>query len=88
MKTRTVVHIALNAKNERVGNLVEVAGRFIPFEGWCFTQRSDAWSCRSAMGWIDNDYGTESTLKKWKKDAAKFDKAVRFQRVTLIGESK
>ena len=34
MKTRTVVHIALNAKNERVVNLVEVAGRLITVEGW------------------------------------------------------
>ena len=33
MKTRIVVHIALNAKNESVGNLVEVAGRLIPFGG-------------------------------------------------------
>ena len=88
MKTRTVVHIALNAKNERVGNLVEAAGRLIPFEGWCFTRLSEMWSSRAASEWIYNDYGTESTLKKWKKDAAKFDKAVRFQRVTLIGESK
>ena len=41
MKTRTVVHIALNDKNERVGNLVEVAGRLIPFDGWCFTLLSE-----------------------------------------------
>ena len=68
--------------------MVEVAGRFIPFEGWCFTQRSDAWSCRSAMEWIDGYYNTESTLKKWKKHASEFDGAVRFQRITLIGESK
>jgi hypothetical protein len=88
MKTRTVVHIALNAKNQRVGNLVEAAGRLIPFEGWCFTHRSEMWGCRAASEWIDDDYNTESTLKKWKKDAAKFYKAVRFQRVTLIGESK
>ena len=88
MKTRTVVHIALNSKNERVGNLVEVAGRFIPFEGWCFTQRSEIWACRSASEWINCDYGTVSTLKKWKKESAEFDSAVRFQRVTLIGETK
>lgn len=88
MKTRIVVHIALNAKNERVGNLVEVVGRFIPFDGWCFTHRSEMWGCRAASEWINDDYSTEFSLKKWKKDAAKFDKAVRFQRVTLIGESK
>ena len=88
MKTRTVVHIALNAKNERVGNLVEVAGRLIPFDGWCFTLLSEMWGCRTASEWICNYYYAECSLKKWKKVAAKFDKAVRFQRVTLIGESK
>ena len=88
MKTRMVVHIALNAKNEQVGNLVETAGRLIPFEGWCFTQRSEILACRSASEWINCDYGTESTLKQWKKLAVKFDSAVRFQRVTLIGETK
>ena len=31
MKTRMVVHIALNAKNERVGKLFGCSGRFIPF---------------------------------------------------------
>ncbi len=87
MKTRTVVHIALNAKNERVGNLVEVVGRLIPFDGWCFTQRSKIWACRATSEWINADYGTESTLKQWKKHAADFDGAVRFQRVTLIGET-
>ena len=88
MKTRTVVHIALNAKNDRVGNLVEVAGILIQFEGWCLTHLSEMWSSRAASTWIRDDYSTECSLKKWKKDAAKFDKAVRFQRVTLIGESK
>ena len=88
MKTRVVVHIALNAKNERVGCLVEAAGRLITFEGWCLTRFHKEWSDREASEWINDDYSTESTLNKWKKDAAKFDKAVRFQRVTLIGESK
>lgn len=88
MKTRTVVHIALNAKNERVGNLVEVAGRLIQFDGYGIAYFSIAWRGRNSSTWIRDDYSTECSLKKWKKDAAKFDKAVRFQRVTLIGESK
>ena len=78
MKTRTVVHIALNAKNERVGNLVEVAGRLIPFDGWCFTHLSEMWGCRAASEWICNNYYAECSLKKWKEYAAIFDKAVRF----------
>ena len=88
MKTRIVVHIALNAKNERVGSLVEAAGRLIPFEGWCFTRFYKEWGDRETSEWINDDYSTEPTLNKWKKEAAKFDNAVRFQRVTLIGESK
>ena len=87
MKTRIVVHIALNAKNERVGNLVEVAGRLIPFEGYCFGNSYNRWSKRVANDWIDINCITP-TLKKWKKESAEFDRAVRFQRVTLIGESK
>ena len=88
MKTRVVVHIALNAKNERVGNLVEAAGRLIPFEGYSLAEFSIAWRDRNSSEWVRDDYHTERSLKKWKKDAAKFDNAVRFQRVTLIGESK
>ena len=88
MKTRIVVHIALNAKNERVGNLVEAAGRLIPFDGYGLAEFSIAWRGRNSSTWIRDDYNTECSLKKWKKDAAKFDKAVRFQHVTLIGESK
>ena len=33
MKTRIVVHIALNAKGERVGSAIEGAGRLLPFVG-------------------------------------------------------
>ena len=83
-----VVHIALNAKNERVGSLVEVAGRLIAFEGWYFTKFYKKWRDREVIEWINDNYCTEPTLNKWKKEAAKFDDAVRFQRVTLIGESK
>ena len=67
LKTRIVVHIALNAKNERVGNLVEVVWRFIPFEGWCFANNSKRWSCREVNEWINHDYNTELTLKNGRK---------------------
>ena len=88
MKTRVVVHIALNAKGERVGNLVEAAGRLIPFEGYSLAEFSIAWRAKNSSVWIRADYLTARSLKKWKKDAAKFDKAVRFQRVILLGETK
>ena len=65
MKTRVVVHIALNAKNERVGSLVEAAGRLIPFHGWCFTRFYKEWRDREASEWINDVYSTEPTLNKW-----------------------
>ena len=86
MKTRTVVHIGLNAKNERVGNLVEVAGRLIPFGGGSLGLAY--WTKRKASTWIEYDWHAMGSLKKWKDYCKKASKAVRFQRVTLIGESK
>ena len=86
MKKRTVVHIALNAKNERVGNLVEVAGRLIQFGGGSLWLAY--WSERKASTWIENDWYTMGSLKEWKDYCKEASKAVRFQRVTLIGESK
>ena len=86
MKTRTVVHIALNAKNERVGNLVEVAGRLIPFGGGSLGLA--CWTKRKASTWIEADWHTMGSLKEWKDYCKEASKAVRFQRITLIGESK
>ena len=86
MKTRTVVHIALNAKNERVCNLVEVAGRLIPFGGdslWLAY-----WPKRKVSTLIKDGWATIESLKEWKDYRKEASKAVRFQRVTLIGESK
>ena len=84
MKTRIVVHIALNAKNERVGNLVEVAGRLIPFGGGSLGLAY--WTKCKASTWIEADLDTSGSLKEWKDYCKEASKAVRFQRVTLIGE--
>ena len=86
MKTRTVVHIALNAKNEQVSNLVEVAGRLIPIGGGSLLL-AYLTKCKAST-WIEDDWHTMGSLKKWKDYCKKASKAVRFQRVTLIGESK
>ena len=86
MKTRIVVHIALNAKNEQVSNLVEVAGRLIPFGGGSLGLAY--WSKRKASTWIKDDWATMESLKEWKDYCKEASKAVRFQRITLIGESK
>ena len=84
MKTRIVVHIALNAKNERVNLLVNVAGQLIPFRYCAIDDLTD----RTAMKWLDANFRTFATIALWKYDVKKRYRAVRFQRVTLIGESK
>ena len=85
MKTRTVVHIALNAKNERVGCLMCVAGRFIPFSDSSELQKE---ARRPSSFWLYGGFYTVVSVKAWKSYSKSVEKAVRFQRVTLIGESK
>lgn len=81
MKNRMVVHIALNAKNERVGLLVEVVGRFIPFYD-SVDFKKDVNKPNSF--WMIT-YVTIPTLSYWKRFSKEVDQAVRFQRVTLVG---
>ena len=88
MKTRIVVHIALNAKGERVGCLVSAAGRFIPFEGWSFIEMLKTWEKRGITEWMDSYYGVEESLSDWKSFLKRYNKAARFQRVTLLGETE
>ena len=85
MKTRTVVHIALNAKNERVGYLMCVAGRFIPFSDDSKLQKE---ARRLTSFWLYGWFHTVVSVNAWKSYSKSVEKAVRFQRVTLIGESK
>ena len=84
MKTRIVVHIALNAKNERVNMLVSVSGQLIPFRNCTIDDLTD----NTAMQWIGDGFCTFETIANWKFDVKKRYRAVRFQRATLIGESK
>lgn len=82
MKTRIIVHIALNAKGERCGSMVEVCGRLIPFGGHVFS----TWKYQSATQWIDLKFTTLESIAFWKK-YSKRNGAVRFQRVTVLGEA-
>ena len=84
MKTRIVVHIALNAKNERVSLLVSVAGQLIPIRYCTMNSLTD----RTAMEWLGDNFCAFASIANWKSDVKNWYKAVRFQRVTLIGESK
>ena len=83
MKTRIVVHIALNAKNERVGYLMCVAGMFIPFSGNSKLQKE---AKRPTSFWIYDGFYVVDSVNAWKSYSKLVGKAVRFQRVTLIGE--
>ena len=85
MKTRMVVHIALNAKNERVGSLVEAAGRLIPFY---YASKLQKEAIRPTSFWLYDGFYTIQSVKYWKSYCKSVKNAVRFQRVTLIGESK
>lgn len=86
MKTRTVVHIALNAKNERVRVLACICGRLASFSGSFFGDLKNTTS-RPCAYWFDANLIASKSLSQWKRES-KIRGAVRFQRVTLIGESK
>lgn len=85
MKTRIVVHIALNAKNERVGCLVNVCGILIGFSG---DHSFVGFKSQPVNHWLTIGNRSMKSLKKWKEKMKVVENSVRFQRVTLIGESK
>ena len=84
MKTRIVVHIALDKSGFRVGKLFCVAGRFVPF-GDFDNLSSDK---DRPTHYFTSGFYTMPSVQYWKGYCKRVDKAVRFQRVTLIGESK
>ena len=63
--------------------MVEVCGRLIPFCGHVFS----TWKYRSATQWINLKFVTLESIVFWKK-YSKRNGAVRFQRVTLLGETR
>ena len=84
MKTRIVVHIALNAKNERVGHLVCAAGMLIPFSlPTAFHKDKN----KPISFWM-NSFADMPSVKHWKQYCKEVERAVRFQRVTLLGETR
>ena len=89
MKTRIVVHIALNAKGERVLGAVESCGRIFPFEVGTINRiiETQKKGIQSAY-FTSNRLSSFESVKYRKRRSKKTYKAVRFQRVTLIGESK
>ena len=83
MKKRIVVHIALNAKGMLVGKLFCLDGRFIPFSD----EIAPSKDLKLVLRGISEFY-TSPSLKHWKNYCKRAERAVRFQRVTLLGEAK
>lgn len=83
MKTRLLVHIALNAKGARVGYLVCAAGRFIPFQG--NTEFEHDRNERPSF-WLEN-FSSFHSVYHFKSFAKQWFRAVRFQRVILEGDA-
>ena len=78
------MHIALNAKGERVNLLVNAAGQLIPVLYPDIYWLTDI----TAMELLGHNFYSFVTVANWKSDVKTRYRAVRFQRVTLIGESK
>lgn len=89
MKTRIVVHIALNAKGERVLGAVESCGRILPFEVNTINRIIETQKAGNRSSyWMSNRLTSFASVEYWKKRAKQTYRAVRFQRVTLLGETK
>ena len=89
MKTRIVVHIALNAKGERVLGAVESCGRILPFEVNTINRIIETQKKGNLSAyWMSNRLASFESVKYWKKRAKQTYRAARFQRVTLLGEAK
>ena len=84
MKTRMVVHIALNAKGKRVGKLFCSAGRFLPFSDDNSLEKDN----KTLARYTGNLFYAMPSVKHWKSYCKCVEKAVRFQRVTLLGETE
>lgn len=81
IKQRTMVHIALNAKDERVGYLICAGGRLIPFS--CDI-KFNKYRNNSLSFWMSGFIAMPS-VSRWKNYCKVVERAVRFQRVMLIG---
>lgn len=86
MKQRLVVHIALNAKGEKVGLLVNVSGMFIPVSARTWDKLVKKIASRRATEWL-NKFMVGESVSYWKSKRKERHNAVRFQRVTLLSES-
>lgn len=85
MQTRIIIHRAYKG-NEPLSILIEVAGRLIGFTPLNLHSRKVMQEC-SATKWASMSFFTNPSLKAWKQ-RRKAEGATRFERVTLLGETK
>ena len=85
MQTRIIIHRAYKG-NEPLSILIEVAGRLIDFPPLTQYHRKVQQE-RSAAKWASMPFITSPSLKEWKQEQ-KAEGATRFERVTLLGETR
>ena len=85
MKTRIITHCAYKG-NEPLSILIEVAGRLIGFPPQTLYHRKVLQE-RSAAKWASMSFITTPSLKEWKQ-GRKAEGATRFERMTLLGETR
>ena len=85
MQTRIIIHRAYKG-NESLSILIEVAGRLIGFP-LLTLYHHEILQERSAAKWASMHFVTKPSLKAWKQ-GRKAEGATRFERVTLLGETR
>ena len=85
MQTRIIIHKAYKGR-EPMLILVEVAGRYIGFPPLTTYHRRILRE-RSAAKWASMPFITRPSLKAWEQEQ-KAEGATRFERVTLLGETR
>lgn len=85
MQTRIIIHRAYKG-NEPLFILIEVAGRLIGFSLLSLYHRKVLQE-RSAAKWASIHFIINPSLKEWKQ-GRKAEGATRFERVTLLGETR
>ncbi len=84
MKTRLLVHIALNARNERVNVLVSSGGLLAAFQ-WDADESVRSLNNKRHDYW--RNFAHDDSIHDWKARVKRSYGAVRFQRVFLEGEA-
>lgn len=82
MRRRIVCHVALNAKNQQVGVLINVCGRLVRMSLFIPSQ----FLRLSTKNWMNEDWFITKSVADWKDRIVKPRGAVRYQRVIIEGD--